>query len=133
MSHASLSLLKRKRKRNSKEKKYKIKENRKRKMLVSKAFHNIYYLISISNLLSNSSNNSFAFFKSFLLSYISFSAVKSFYLTKYLFTSQTFLFFNIFSTSYSSTPFTSTGFGFLTLYLLTSFLYLSILLTFTTG
>ena len=38
MSCASSSS--RKRKRNSKEKKYKIKENRKRKMLVSKAFHN---------------------------------------------------------------------------------------------
>jgi len=43
ISYASSSS--RKRKRNSKEKKYKIKENRKRKMLVSKAFHNKVVLI----------------------------------------------------------------------------------------
>ena len=39
------NVTKKKKKRNSKEKKYKIKENRKRKMLVSKAFYNKVVLI----------------------------------------------------------------------------------------
>jgi len=47
MSCASSLLIKRKRKRNSKEKKYKIKkiDNKKRKMLVSKAFYNIHHAL----------------------------------------------------------------------------------------
>ena len=67
-------------------------------------------LISTPNLPSKSFTNSFAFFKSSSFSQISLSAVNPFYHTKYLSTSLIFLLFNIFSTSHSLTPSTSTGF-----------------------
>ena len=92
-----------------------------------------YFLTFISNFPSNSFTNSFTFPKSSSFSYISLSAVNPFHYTKYLSTPCIFLLFNIFLTSYSSTPFISIG-------LVSSFfcpstcsLYHTILLTFTTG
>ena len=79
------------------------------------------HLTFASNLPLNLFTNFFTFSKSSFLFHVLFSAINSFYLTKYLFTPHNFLLFNIFSTSYSSTPSTSTG-----------FLYFSILLIFTT-
>ena len=88
------------------------------------------YLTSILNLSLNSSTNSFVFSKSSFFSHKLFSTIKPLYLTKYFFTSYIFLLSNIFSTSYSSTPSTFTGFGSFTFCSLTSSLYLTILLTF---
>ena len=89
-------------------------------------------LTSVLSLPSNSFTNSLAFSKSFFFSHISFFTVNPFQHTKYFSTHCIFLLFNIFSTSHSSTPSTSTGFSSSTLYLFTGFLYLITLLKFTT-
>ena len=89
-------------------------------------------LTSTPNLPSNLSTNSFAFSKSFSLSYVSLSTVNSFHLTKYLFTPLIFLLFNILSISHSSTPSTLIGLTFYFLCPPTCSLYHTILLMFTT-
>ena len=68
-------------------------------------------LTSVFNLSSNSTTISFVFSKSFSLFHISYSAINLFYHTKYFTIPLTFLLFNIFSTSHSSTSPTSTGFA----------------------
>ena len=69
-------------------------------------------LTSMFILLSNSSNASLAFPKSFFLSHISFSTVNPFHRTKYLSTPLIFLLFNILSISHSLTPSIFIGFPF---------------------
>ena len=81
---------------------------------------------------SNSSINSSIFFKFSFLSHVSPSAVNSFHRIKYFTTPLIFFLFNIFSTSYSSTPSTSTGFSSSFFCPFTCSLYLTIRLTFTT-
>ena len=68
------------------------------------------FLISVLILSSNSSTNSFAFFRSSSLSHVSPSAVNPFHHTRYFSTPFIFFLFKILSTSHSSTPLTSTGF-----------------------
>jgi len=60
MSHASSSLLKEKEKEIQKKRNIKLRkiDKRKRKMLVSEAFHNIYHhIIKLSEVMVNKSNN----------------------------------------------------------------------------
>ena len=90
-------------------------------------------LTSALSLPSNSSTSSLAFSKSSSFFHVSFSTINLFQHTKYFSTPYSFLLFNIFSISHSSTPSTSTGFGSFTLCPFTGSLYLIILLTFTTG
>ena len=101
-------------------------------------FNFVFHILSVLSCLltsvsSNSSTSSFAFSKSFSFSHISFSAINPFQHTKYFSTPRIFLLFNILSTFYSSTPSTSTGFGFSTFCPFPSFLYFTTLLTLTTG
>ena len=91
------------------------------------------YLTSTFILSLNLSTNFFAFSKSSSFSYILFSAMNPFQCTKYFAISYTFLLFKIFSTSYFSTSSTSTGFSSFTFCLFIDSLYLTTLLTFTTG
>ena len=88
---------------------------------------------SLQYSLSNSSTNSIAFFRFFLLSHMSSSAVHPFYHTKYLFLPCTFLLFMIFSTSHSSSPLITTGCGVSFLYPSTCDLYYCTWLMLTTG
>ena len=69
-------------------------------------------LIFVFILPSNSAISSFVFFKFSSFFQLLFSAVNSFYHTKYFVTPLTSLLFKIFSTSHFSTPPTSTGFSF---------------------
>ena len=102
--------------------------------------NSIFYILSIPShhltfvfiLPSNSSTNFSIFSKFSFFFYISFSIVNFFYLTKYFSIPYIFILFNIFSTSYSSTLLTSTGFSSSTFYPLTCSLYLTTLLTFIT-
>ena len=89
-------------------------------------------LTSVFLLPSNLSTNSLVFSKFSSFSHVSFSAVNPFYLTKYFITFLTFYLIKIFSIFHSLTSSTSTGFGSSTLCSFISFLYHSILLTFTT-
>ena len=66
-------------------------------------------LTSVFTLSSNSITNFFIFSKSSSFSQLSCFAVNPFYHTKYFVTPLTFLLFNIFSTSHSSTPSTFIG------------------------
>ena len=68
------------------------------------------YLTLVLILLSNSATTSFIFFKFSSFSHILLSTINPFHCTKYFTTSLIFLLFSIFSTSYSLTPSTSTGF-----------------------
>ena len=67
-------------------------------------------LLASIPLCSNSLINSSAFFKFFLLSQVSPSAINPFYLIKYFSTPLILFLFNIFSTSHSSTSSTFTSF-----------------------
>ena len=62
------------------------------------------FLTSALNLPSNSTTASFAFSKSFSLSYVSCSAINFFHHTKYFITSHTFFLFRIFSNFHSLAP-----------------------------
>ena len=90
------------------------------------------HLTSTSNLSSKSFTSFFVFLKSSSFSHVSFSAVNPFHWTKYFSTPLIFLLFKIFSTSYSSTPLTSTGFPFFFFCPFTCSLYLTTQLTLTT-
>ena len=74
---------------------------------ISKFF---YLLTFVFILLSNFSNTSLVFPKSFLLFQVSCSTINPFYHTKYLFTPLIFLLFNIFSIFHSLTPSIFIGF-----------------------
>ena len=82
---------------------------------------------------SNSLINFSAFFKFYFLSQVSPSAVNPFHLIKYFSTPLIFFLFNIFLTSYSSTPSISTSFSSSSFCPFICSLYLTIRLTFTTG
>ena len=68
-----------------------------------------YLLTSVSILPSNFSNTSLMFPKSSLFFHVLLSTINPFHHTKYFSTPLIFLLFNIFSTSHSLTPSTSTG------------------------
>ena len=90
---------------------------------ISKFF---YLLTFVFILLSNFSNTSLVFPKSFLLFQVSCSTINPFYHTKYLFTPLIFLLFNIFSIFHSLTPSISIGFPSSFFCLSTCFLYCTI-------
>ena len=102
------------------------------KSFSSAVYNCSYYFTPIFTLHLNSATTSFVFSKSFSLSQLLCSAVNSFHHTKYFTIPLTFLLFNIFSTSYSSTPSTSTGFAFSAFCPSTCSLYYTAQLTFTT-
>ena len=96
-------------------------------------FTSSYFLISILILPSNSSTNSFVFFRSSFLSHVSPSVVNPFYCTRYFSTPLIFFLFKILSTSYSFTSSTFTGFPSSLFCPFTYSLYHTIQLTLTTG
>jgi len=96
------------------------------KFLYFTVFNFSCLLTSAYNLSSNFATTFFVFSKSFSLFYISCSAINLFYCTKYFTIPLTFLLFNIFFTSHSSTSFTSTGFASSIFYPSTCSLYCTI-------
>jgi len=84
-----------------------------------------YLLTSALSLSSNSATTFFIFSKLSFFFYILLFAVNLFHHTKYFTTSLIFLLFKIFSTFYSSTSSTSTGFTSSTFYSSTCSLYLT--------
>jgi len=91
------------------------------------------FITFILSLFSNFITVFFAFSKSTSFSCILSSAIKLFYLTKYFIYSYTILLLRIFSTFYSCFLSIFIGFSSFTLYPSTYFLYITILLKFSTG
>ena len=89
-----------------------------------------YFLTFVFNFLSNFVPIFFIFSKSSSLSHILYFTMNLFYYTRYF--TILFILFNIFFISYFPTLFISTGFASFTFYFFISFLYLTILLIFTT-
>lgn len=103
-------------------------------LLGNSSFLSSFTLLTFSSYISSySSINSFTFFRFSSLSQVSSSTVYPFYLTKYSHFSRLLLLFNNLSTSYSFSPSIITGASSTFFCPLTCFLYLHILLTFTTG